>query len=107
MRSAIRSTMRTLIVLCALAFGSAGCAEQAKPVRLEPPGDEGRPGSAARDSIAIDQDDVRSRTQEWLGAPVAGGVEPKTTMREIVNGVGLEDPRSPAAVRRRVRGSLE
>src|SRR6266850_7125341 len=99
MRSAIRSTMRTLIVLCALAFGSAGCAEQAKPVRLGPPGDEGRSGSAARDSIAIDQDDVRSRTQEWLGAPVAGGDEPRT-MRDIVNGIGLEDPRSPAAVRR-------
>jgi hypothetical protein len=98
--------MRTWILLCALALGSAGCAEPAKPVRLGPAGEAGRAGSAAPDGIAIDQDDVRSRTQEWLGGPFGSGSEPKT-MRQIVSEIRLEDPGSRAALSRRIRGSVE
>ena len=54
----------------------------------------------------MEQDEVRSRTQEWLAAPLGGAVEPKT-MRDIVSDSRLEDPRSRAAASRRVRGSAE
>jgi hypothetical protein len=56
--------------------------------------------------MAVDRDTVRSRTHELLVVSPTGGLTPKA-MRDIVVKVQLEEPDSPAGLRRRIRGNLE
>jgi len=56
--------------------------------------------------MAVDRDAVRSRTHELLVVSPASGLTPKA-MRDIVVKTQLDEPDSPAGLRRRIRGNLE
>jgi hypothetical protein len=56
--------------------------------------------------MAVDRDAVRSRAQELLVVSSEGGLAPKA-MRDIVVKTQLEEPDSPAGLRRRIRTTLE
>lgn len=98
--------MRTLIIIGALALGSAGCAGQPEPSGLGPAAVGGRPASPAADPLSVDRDAVRSRTHELLVVSPTDGLGPKA-MRDIVVKTQLEEPDSPAGLRRRIRTNPE
>ena len=98
--------MRALIVIGALALGSAGCAGQPEPSGLGPAAVGGRPGSPAADTMAVDRDAVRSRAHQLLVVSPTGDLTPKA-MRDIVVKTQLEEPDSTAGLRRRIRAHSE
>ena len=55
--------------------------------------------------MAVDREDVRTRVQELTGLSSDGFVAPEA-MRDIVRKTQLEEPDSPAAMRRRIQGGV-